>query len=838
MAMSAAQLTPEEALARLREGSAHRLPASATNAPALKLTKSASNGEATLYVFDRSDSNGYFIVSADDSIIPLLGYTDNGNFDTQNVPPALEYWLNEYSRQISFVKSGLLNTIPYETATDNALPQWEPIAPMVKTLWDQGDPYYNECPEIKGRKCYTGCVATSMAQAMNYFKYPEVGQGSIKYTPKTINKPLRLDFSKTAFDWDNMLDTYLPGQYTEEQANAVSYLMKACGYSVQMSYDVTMSGAMSYLIPNALIDYFKYDKGTRYESRKNYSYNEWAKIIYDNLKNIGPVIYDGTAPMEGGHSFICDGYDGNGYFHFNWGWSGMSDGYFTLDALNPSAQGIGGYSGGFNFDQDAVIGMQPPTENPVEHNKCAVQYGNLYGESSGNTLYFGLTDSEELGWGYMGGGSANFSFGAIIEKVDDENAEPLYVESSNLRNVSFQSGTYFRFDSENYAYYPQISLKNLKLESGTPYKVTFACKDINAENSVWTPVQTINGYYNYIIITKKGLSYEIENFPIANFSVSNPEMLSNLYYGCPVKIKTTISNNSNIQLSRGLCVMLIDSEGKERFTSSSILVTLDPEESVEKEWITTLYRTSGSAVNSPTEFTLKFYDIETNTYYDMEPVTVTMQKNPGNPTIISSLTIENAALEDDIYKVIDNNEIDINLSLRIGKGYFAYPITIYVMASSEDDPNYLLPVINETVQDIPFLNKGENTSINSTLNFANPEPDKLYYIKAAYINDNTYNWLRAQAKFIVDKSGVESVNDDTDQNMKFFYDKMNQKLVILSSDKIEGISAHYANGVAANVDVVENIDNVVIDLSKCGKNILIVRATNHKGKTKTIKVSL
>ena len=172
---------------------------------------------------------------------------------------------------------------------------------------------------------------------MNYWKYPERGKGTITYTASTIQKRLSMNFAAKAFDWANMLDRYEAGQYDDTQAGAVAYLMKACGYAVKMDYGTDSSGALAMNVANALTRYFDYDGNIDYQLRQYYSSTEWAEKMYANLRDVGPVIYGGGSMIGGGHSFICDGYSSDGYFHFNWGWTGMSNGYFKLEGLNPYA---------------------------------------------------------------------------------------------------------------------------------------------------------------------------------------------------------------------------------------------------------------------------------------------------------------------------------------------------------------------------------------------------------------------------------------------------------------------------------------------------------------------
>ncbi len=192
-----------------------------------------------------------------------------------------------------------------------------------------------------------------MAQVMYYWKYPEKGTGTVTARVNDI-QTAPIDLSTITFDWDNMTDTYDQSS-TPAQKKAVAALMKACGYSVDMGYTVDESGAQTINLAKALVENFGYNENITFLQRNYFSGQDWNNLVYGELKAGRPVLYSG-ASITGSHQFVCDGYDGNGYFHINWGWGGMSDGYFLLEALNPGAQGTGGSAGGYNYAQTIKIG--------------------------------------------------------------------------------------------------------------------------------------------------------------------------------------------------------------------------------------------------------------------------------------------------------------------------------------------------------------------------------------------------------------------------------------------------------------------------------------------------
>ena len=306
------------------------------------------------YVFNGAGNTGYVIVSGDDCAPTILGYGNTGSFDISNKPPAMKAWLDIYAKQVAAsAKSGIKYTA--STTADH-----EKIEPLMTTKWNQLSPYNDLCPfdETQGEYALTGCVATAMAQVANYHKWPERAKGIGK---ATFNQnPVERDMNGDVFDWNNMLNEYVNENGTEiygttNQRAAVALLMVDMGYSVGMNYSVQVSGVGDLYVPGALIDHFDYDKATHIEYKNWYTEQEWDNIIYNELANKRPIVMGGDLAEGGGHEFVCDGYAGGGYYHFNWGWGGECDDNFLLSALNP-----GSYN--FNSNVSAIIGVQKPQE--------------------------------------------------------------------------------------------------------------------------------------------------------------------------------------------------------------------------------------------------------------------------------------------------------------------------------------------------------------------------------------------------------------------------------------------------------------------------------------------
>ena len=335
----------------------------------LVYTGTSTRGEACFYVFNVG-SNGFVMVSADDFYRPIIGYSDEHNFDT-NINPELGYMLDKLIAS----RSGRLTG----KAAPKIVAEWQSVMNsgrlisrnggrdkfnLVQTKWDQGNPYNLYCPEAAGGpggRCYAGCVATAMSQVMKYWNHPLQGTGSHTYNSTGPGYPyypnLSANFGETTYQWDNM-PNQLNNNSPQEQIEAVATLMYHCGVSVNMMYAPDGSGAYSQDVPQSIRQYFSYSNAAVYKNRDSYTYDAWASMLKESFDMGWPLYYSGQS-SDGGHAFVCDGYDDNGMFHYNWGWSGSGDDYYDFDEIdyNSSDGAI------FNFVPDAVYNStaQAPT---------------------------------------------------------------------------------------------------------------------------------------------------------------------------------------------------------------------------------------------------------------------------------------------------------------------------------------------------------------------------------------------------------------------------------------------------------------------------------------------
>lgn len=327
-----------------------------------QMTPISGVDEATAYyVFNIGQGKGYVMVSGDDRTEPILGYVPQGAYNPAELPAHIRAWFDGYARQLAFLSEQGESMQQRPRLAD----EHEAVAPLLTTKWSQGDPYNNWCPidPTTSERCVTGCVATALAQVLDYFKYPAQTVATLpSYTTSTHRIAMEA-IPVTAIDWAHIRDTY-SSTATQYEQDAVAQLMLLCGQSVKMDYASYASGADSRIYVQALRNYYGYDNSVRIIDRNDYSAQEWADIIYNEVAAGRPVLYGGLS-VGGGHAFVVDGYKSDGLFHVNWGWGGASDGYFALSVLNPynnSSTGASSSQDGFSYDQDAIIGIQHGTE--------------------------------------------------------------------------------------------------------------------------------------------------------------------------------------------------------------------------------------------------------------------------------------------------------------------------------------------------------------------------------------------------------------------------------------------------------------------------------------------
>lgn len=360
-----------------------------------------------LYIFT-AKGGGFVIVSADDCVVPVIGFSATARFDAKNIPTNVHGMLEDYDEEIAYWSSqeGLPTNSDWQPLLLGTAPEphdLTAVAPLCSTSWGQ-DPYYNNlCPydASLGEHAVTGCVATATAQIMKKWNYPTTGYGSHSYVEDDFGT-LSANFGNTTYQWSNMPNA-LTGTTGTTQVNAVATLMYHIGIADEMDYAVASSGANNYnyfgyvddaTSESSLQYYFKYRSDMAAIARVDYSNTAYVNILKAELDAGRPILYSGR-DNDGGHSFVLDGYNNSNQFHVNWGWNGAYNGYFTIGSLNPSGGGTGANAGTYNLQNVALIKIQP----------------NTNWSSTGSTT---VTANATGGTGCSVSGAGTYSFGDTI----------------------------------------------------------------------------------------------------------------------------------------------------------------------------------------------------------------------------------------------------------------------------------------------------------------------------------------------------------------------------------------------------------------------------------------
>lgn len=504
------------------------------------MSRQSAEEEASYYVFNIGEGGGFVIVSGDDRVAPVIGYSTTASFDPGNMPDNMRGWLSECERIIAYAQT--LPENPYPVAKIRAAAE-DSVRPMVTTQWGQGNPYNMRCPRIGRENALTGCVATAMAQIMKYHKWPErapegTGGYLVSGKPKTIN-----DMSEEfeTFDWDKMRDSYKKFG-SDPQKEAVANLMAACGAGVWMQYESGASGAYVSDVATSLVQNMGYDENVSYVLRDAFPNDEWLNLIKSELREGRPVLYAGSSNAMGAHAFVCDGYDGNGLFHINWGWDGMDDGYFNLDLLAPATVGYAGFS----YSQEAIVGIQKPAKESVPRGNEGLVVRSFTPENDefkqGGPLKFRVSvQNESLT-------SINFQLGFELRDEAGKAAETVALDSI--------------FKLDPYYYYPRIQFtkENFSIKPGT-YKLQFIYKETG--ETKWKDIpfkgyETLSGKNVSLVATESELKWVYDTFDgvtgeMTGYILSSGKQLVGAVY--------KIHNSGNAEFHPSISVKIQSEEG-------------------------------------------------------------------------------------------------------------------------------------------------------------------------------------------------------------------------------------------------------------------------------------
>lgn len=805
----AAQLSPEEALNRVggsvpTRGITYELK---SNSPVMKLSPKDNSSFTSLYIFDSQP--GFMIVSADDCASPLLGYGME-EFDPNDIPSQLEYWLDFYTQEIY---SASLEGIEAFADTSDSL--GAPVEPLVKTKWNQGDPYNLECPDFNGKRSAAGCVAVAMAQVMTAHKWPEKCQGgNLAYTSRYSSsyiKTLSLNFDDVTIDWDNLLDSYAGNKGTTANKEAVANLLKACGYSVQTYYAPGESTAYSEKTSPALYKYFNYSPYVQQVFRDYYSTADWEALIYSQLSQGLPVMYGGYTP-DLGHRFVCDGYDGKGFFHINWGWGGMSDGYFRLSALDPSSQGIGGGSSGYYYNQDATINIAKPGVEIKDATPYMIySTGNFL--SSQIALHFAYDATETVNLGesveFIRGtktGIENTSsravkgaFGISLVAADGEITN-LYTDSEVTINPNN------KIDKQ------KVTLpEDLKEGVYSVYPV-FRYDSDGSYMRLRCPMTAISSLKMKVADGQAVIAIEDYGYPTGTGAVFKTAVRVDSYFSMDFELL-----NEGRAPYYGTIGASLKKDGKTvAKTSETAIVDLAPGEESAFNLIGKFTATSGKL--DPGTYELGLFDSNNNEIPMNEAVSVEVLAANTAATKMSATAFDYYADPN------DPQVITFTGTLKCDSGEFGGQATVWIFHEDDEDVYY------SAGTSFFFLGEGETYDFSTATTVDTPG-DYYAYI---YVNNN-YIYKPYVLFSVPGEAGVESI-EKNDFKVSPSFDGNN--LYVTSDELIKGVRVLNMTGMEMLKVRLEPTETAVVNLENLVSGIyvaLVETASNHIKSVRFIK---
>ncbi len=673
--------------ARFMAGTSRPVASLKLAACAHKIGNAPANGDAAYYVFNNAQFQGGFVIIAGDDRVPaVLGYSDRGYYDPDNVPEALQQLLDSYSQQIAALDQGA------EAAP--ALKAMPAVGPLLPCVWSQGNPYNIRLPFLpKGEHAATGCVATAAAQVMYYWRWPQRPIRTIPaYTSETLSIYMPA-LPTVNFNWEAMRSTYLTTDTTSESAQAVAQLMLYCAQAYEMDFMESSSSANGSRAGVVLSNYFGYKESAHALSRVNYSTQQWADLIYNELQAKRPVIYN-ASKKNGGHSFVCDGYDGNGLFHINWGWNGSSNGYFLLNVLNPDNQGTGGASGSYAYiyTQSIIVGLEPGTDSAWRQEITAAlatlqSYTSTRYASNGEFTatvscrfynYSSQTFSGYYGWGL-------FQDDRLVEEI------------SKYRVNSLRPG-YYMSKEETLRFGSTVSTGNFRIMPMFSLNGTSWTPCVGSDRNYFD----VEIYYNSCIFKAHGTT------AAPNYTVNEIKVDGTMHPGRPVNFILNLTNNG--ESSNKVLNMYVDNVFK-----AAAFVGLEKGETGDVAF------TYSTTITGSHQASFRWEDSNTgNIGYKNFTITAMPQANLSGTVRVLKVT-------DTSKRIITSDNFGLQLTVR-NKGTAPYDedITVKLYKNIYGNTGTLVQAPSKRVHIEP------NESVTVTFNLDNVLDGWKYFVKSYY----------------------------------------------------------------------------------------------------------
>ena len=519
--------------------------------PARVMGRRPSMSQEPLYIFNAADSKGFVIIAGDDRIDPVVGYTTQGSYDDNTLPDNFRGWLEQMSAEIeAFVaEPDFVGTSSARLAPARTVAIHSAISPLIQTTWDQGnnDNVYNShLPLVNGQLPCTGCVATAGAQIMYYYHNDLPARTKIVSGYTLLDEEgndisngadTSNDLPAISFKWNLMQPSYSykdPSTPNSPAEDAVADLMLYCAYAAKMNFGTAEehggSSAGATELAEGMSLYFGFNpEAWENASRNKYSISEWDELIYNELANGRPVLYNGS--YNGGHAFICDGYDGEGLYHFNWGWGGQYNGYFKLQATNPYGESNPNNMG-YILNNSCIIGLQPVSwpydGNPNADDTWEVPEITGIVATASNVSVSGTTVTMNV----FNFNADSYAFGYGIGKLNDD---------GTITTVDTSKEAYKNYGALEYGsgYGLSFNFSSYNLPNGKHHLVPISI--LKGEN-VWRRCKSADLYFE---VNVSGGNKTVTAHPIENIQISDFGLVGGGVPGVNQYVKFNVTNNGD-----------------------------------------------------------------------------------------------------------------------------------------------------------------------------------------------------------------------------------------------------------------------------------------------------
>ena len=589
-----------------------------------------------LYIYNIGEDDGFVIVGGDERVPEILGYADKGCINPFDMPENMRSWLEGYAEEILALQNSTAEGFAQGYNVEASAPIFKApayhkaIPYFLECEWNQDAPFSLKCPVISGNNAPTGCAATALAQVLYYLR-PDRVTSIPGYVTETMNISMPT-LPATSFNWNIMRSNYLSSD-ADNSAKEVARLMLYCGQALEMDYKKSSSAASTSDIIQGAKDYFGLSNSASQIYRKTVTSEAWDNIIYDEVSSYRPVVVSGRN-ASAGHAFLCDGYDGNGLYHINWGWGGTSNGFFHLNRLNPDSQGIGGSNDGYNEDNYILVGLE--LKNSLD-DVVAVSTYDIHDCSASATrkTYFSpqisakfknnsttITDYE-MCWGVFDGN------GNLIDRSNSVDIMALksgYIRT--LNNMTFNFGA--------------------SLRDGT-YYLRALSRQVDGGNHEWKQNPGSQVFFIKMVVKGNTATFQLPKRPgeMCDYRISNASLEGNRVANVDQVLSFDVKNTG--ETFTGVLQLSIDGK-KEKH----IAVNLDPGAT---ERVSATF-----AISTPGSHTITISNIVEDNYITLYNTSCTIEQESFCQLSFTLVPVGYVAKEGNVY-IVNSPEVNLNCTM-------------------------------------------------------------------------------------------------------------------------------------------------------------------------------